>query len=84
MGVFRIAGCDERDLPLKPRPTAKTGITPNLMSNYPLDLHKALSKLGFDAIERGDFVTLHSEDELDGFLQDIQQEVSSELAADRR
>jgi antitoxin ParD1/3/4 len=45
---------------------------------------RAAAKEGFDAIDRGDYVTLNSEEELDAFLDQIQEEVSAELAAERK
>jgi antitoxin ParD1/3/4 len=45
---------------------------------------RSAAKEGFDAIERGDYVTLSSEDEIDGFLQEVHEEVSAGLAAERQ
>jgi antitoxin ParD1/3/4 len=45
---------------------------------------RSAAKEGFDAIERGDYTTLRSEREIDDFLGQIHEEVSAELAADRK
>jgi antitoxin ParD1/3/4 len=44
---------------------------------------RATAKEGFDAADRGDYVTLNSEEELDVFLDQVHEEVSTELAAER-
>ena len=44
---------------------------------------RSAAKEGFDAIERGDCTTLRSEQEIDDFLDQIHEEVSAELAAER-
>jgi antitoxin ParD1/3/4 len=44
---------------------------------------RAAAKEGFDAADRGDYVTLNSEEELDVFLDQVHEEVSTELAAER-
>jgi len=44
---------------------------------------RAAAKDGFDAIERGDYVSLHSEKEIKDFLREIHEEVSADLAAER-
>ena len=44
---------------------------------------RATGKEGFDAIERGDYTALRSEQEVDDFLGKIHDEVSAELAAER-
>jgi antitoxin ParD1/3/4 len=49
-----------------------------------LECLRAAAKEGFDAIDRGDYVTLNSEEELDAFLGQIHEEVLSELAAERK
>jgi antitoxin ParD1/3/4 len=46
-------------------------------------LRKA-AKEGFDAIDRGDFIVLNSDEDIDRFMTDIHDEVSAELAAERR
>jgi len=38
---------------------------------------------GFDAIDRGEYVTLNSEQEVDNFIDKLREEVSAELAAKR-
>lgn len=43
---------------------------------------RAAAKEGFDAIDAGDFVTLHSGDELDGWMNEMRSEVAAEFAAD--
>ena len=45
---------------------------------------RAAAKEGFDAFDRGDYVTLNSEEDLDAFLDQIHEEVSAELAAERK
>ena len=45
---------------------------------------RAAAKEGFDQLDRGDYVTLNSEEDLDAFLGQIHQEVSAELAAERK
>ncbi len=45
---------------------------------------RAAAKEGFDQLDRGDYVTLNSEKELDTFLDQIHKEVSAELAAERK
>ena len=45
---------------------------------------RSAAKEGFDAIERGDYVTLNSEEEIGAFLREIREEVSAELAAQRK
>ena len=44
---------------------------------------RAAAKEGFDAIDRGDYVSLHSGKEIKDFLKEIHKEVSAELAAER-
>jgi antitoxin ParD1/3/4 len=44
---------------------------------------RAAAKEGFDELDRGEYVTLKSEEELDDFLDQIHKEVSAELAAER-
>ena len=41
---------------------------------------RAAAKEGFDDIERGDFVTLHSGEEIDDFVDQVRREVSEKLA----
>ena len=45
---------------------------------------RAAAKEGFDAADCGDYVTLNSEEELDAFLDQVHEEVSTELAAKRK
>jgi antitoxin ParD1/3/4 len=49
-----------------------------------LDWLRAAAKDGFDAAERGDYVALNSREDLDAFLDQIHEEVSSEHAAERK
>ena len=42
------------------------------------------AKEGFDAAGQGDYVALNSEEELDAFLGQIHEEVSAELATERK
>ena len=49
-----------------------------------LEWLRAAAKEGFDAIERGDYVALNSEEEIGAFLDQIHEEVSAELAAERK
>jgi antitoxin ParD1/3/4 len=43
---------------------------------------RAAAREGFDAFERGDYLALNSEQELDSFFDRIHEEASSELAAE--
>jgi antitoxin ParD1/3/4 len=45
---------------------------------------RSAAKERFDAADRGDYVTLNSDEELDPFLDQIHEEVSTELAAERK
>ena len=45
---------------------------------------RAAAKEGFDQLDRGDYVALNSEEDLDAFLDQIHEEVSAELAAERK
>ena len=45
---------------------------------------RAAAKEGFDSADHGDYVALKSEEELDDFLDQIHQEVSAELNAERK
>jgi antitoxin ParD1/3/4 len=49
-----------------------------------LEWLRAAAKQGFDAIDRGDYVALNSEEEIGAFLREIHEEVSVELAAKRK
>ena len=44
---------------------------------------RSAAKEGFDAIERGDYTSLRSKEELDDFLERIHEEASTEVAAER-
>lgn len=46
-----------------------------------LEWLRAAAKEGFDALSSGDYVTLNSEEDLDAFLNQIYDEVSSEVTA---
>lgn len=45
---------------------------------------RAAAKEGFDAADRGDYVALNSEEELDAFLDQIHTEVLSERSSKRK
>ena len=47
-----------------------------------LEWLRAAAREGFDAIDRGDYVALNSEEEIGTFLRDIHSEVSADLAAE--
>jgi antitoxin ParD1/3/4 len=49
-----------------------------------LEWLRGAAREGFEAADRGDYATLNSEKELDAFLGQIHEEVSAELAAERR
>jgi antitoxin ParD1/3/4 len=49
-----------------------------------LEWLRAAAKEGFDALEKGDYAAVHSEEELDAFLGKIRQEVTAELASEPR
>ena len=44
---------------------------------------RAAAKDGFDAFNRGDYVSLHSGKEIEDFLREIHNEVSAEIDAER-
>lgn len=46
-----------------------------------LEWLRAAAKEGFDAAERGDYVTLRSGQEIDDFLDQMRQEVTKKVAA---
>lgn len=48
-----------------------------------LEWLRAAAKEGFDQLDRGDYVTLNSEEELDAFMDRIHEEASADLAAER-
>lgn len=48
-----------------------------------LEWLRAAAKEGFDAIERGDYVKLQSDQEIEDFIHQIGEEVSTELAAEK-
>jgi antitoxin ParD1/3/4 len=43
---------------------------------------RAAAKEGFDAADRGDYVSLRSDQEIDDFVDQVRQEVSEKLAAE--
>ncbi|HWF60182.1 MAG TPA: type II toxin-antitoxin system ParD family antitoxin [Nitrospira sp.] len=45
---------------------------------------RAAAKEGFDQLDRGEYVTLNTKQELDSFLDHIHQEVAADLAAERK
>lgn len=45
---------------------------------------RAAAKEGFDAAECGDYTALHSEEEVDGFLDRIYQEAVAKLSAESK
>jgi antitoxin ParD1/3/4 len=49
-----------------------------------LEWLRRAAKEGFDAIDRGDFSVLNSDEDIDRFMTDIHDEVSAELASERR
>jgi antitoxin ParD1/3/4 len=49
-----------------------------------LEWLRAAAKDGFDAINRGDYIELHSENEVKAFLKQIHAEVSSEVTDEHR
>src|ERR1700720_455390 len=48
-----------------------------------LEWLRAAAKEGFDDIERGDYVSLRSDREIEDFIHQIGKEVSTELAAEK-
>jgi antitoxin ParD1/3/4 len=44
---------------------------------------RAAAKAGFDAADRGDYVTLRSDREIDDFVDRVRQEVSEKLVAEK-
>ena len=48
-----------------------------------LEWLRAAAKEGFDAIERGEYVTLRSDREIEDFIHQIGEEVSADLAAEK-
>lgn len=44
---------------------------------------RSAAKVGFDDIERGDYVTLNSEEEIDDFVDQVRQEVSRKLGIEK-
>ena len=44
---------------------------------------RSAAKEGFDAADRGDYVSLRSEQEIDDFVDQVRQEVSEKLAAEK-
>jgi len=49
-----------------------------------LEWLRQAAKEGFDAVDRGDYTVLNSDEDIDRLLADIHDEVSAELAAERR
>ncbi len=49
-----------------------------------LEWLRAAAKEGFDAIERGDYTEINSDEELDAFMDEIGAEVSARLAKERK
>ena len=49
-----------------------------------LEWLRGAAKEGFDAFDRGDYITVRSEKQIDDFLGQIREEVSAELAAERK
>ncbi|MBI4903931.1 MAG: type II toxin-antitoxin system ParD family antitoxin [Acidobacteria bacterium] len=47
-----------------------------------LEWLRAAAKEGFDAADRGDYVALRSDQEIDDFVDQIRQEVTEKLAAE--
>ncbi len=45
---------------------------------------RAAAKEGFDEANRGEYVALHSVEELDSFLDQIHAEIAAEVAVERR
>ena len=45
---------------------------------------RSAAREGFDAFDSGDYMTLNSGEELDAFFDQIHEEVSTELAAERK
>jgi len=48
-----------------------------------LEWLRAAAKEGFDDIDRGDYVTLRSDEDIDALFDQIHREVSAELAVER-
>src|ERR1700681_1619169 len=48
-----------------------------------LEWLRAAAKVGFDDIERGDYLTLRSDREIEDFIHQMGKEVSTELAAEK-
>jgi antitoxin ParD1/3/4 len=49
-----------------------------------LEWLRAAAKEGFDAMERGDYTELHSEQEIEQFLKEIHNEAAASIAAERK
>ena len=49
-----------------------------------LEWLRAAAKEGFDQLDRGEGIEFESMDDLDAFIDEIHEEVSAELAAERR
>ncbi len=48
-----------------------------------LEWLRAAAKEGFDDIERGDYVTLRSDEEIEEFIDQLGEEAAAEFAAER-
>jgi antitoxin ParD1/3/4 len=48
-----------------------------------LEWLRAAAKEGFDALDRGDYVTLRSDQDIEDFVRQVGEEASAELAAER-
>jgi len=48
-----------------------------------IDWLRGAAKEGFDAADRGDYVTLRSDREIDDFVDQVRREVSEKLAAEK-
>jgi antitoxin ParD1/3/4 len=49
-----------------------------------LEWLRAAAKEGFDAIDRGDYVTLRSDQDIEEFMQQVYDEASAELSVERQ
>jgi hypothetical protein len=64
-------------------PTRKVNLTEHF-DQAKLEWLRAAATEGFDAIERGDYVSLNSKREIKDFLREIREEVSAQRAAERK
>src|SRR5580704_7554704 len=51
--------------------------------NAKIEWLRGAAKEGFDAADRGDFVSLRSDREIDDFVDQVRQQVSEKLAAEK-